>query len=447
MARPMLLALLCAAMLGWMVEAWPVMSHGPNQHLEGRDELEVAEPRQSRGPPHHFLPSTATTTTTLTLSVPGPTSSPSLTSTGLSGAASSSTTFDADGSRSWSTVDRQTSSEALVTATMPTDTTTSPGPPPTTDSSASSNDAGSGIGSNRTLVIALSTVFSAVGLALIAGVVWFCWRRRQRRLPLLSRGITPIDDDEIERWKSPREKTRFHGGDTDVEADAALDKETGVQSHAKHPSTGSVKKPPSVIVYNRAHDSQGVRHSTDAESRRSFAQNHPAYSGRTSLDKALPQTPIQARAPNARAGLTDESIPGDEPFLPGPRRSASRLSKLPPNSAKGRRARHARARSSRSSTRSFGEYYYYESGGGSRSRAGSDLELSPRHSHDHVRHSHHHHHHHSRNYGAHPSSHSRVYSSSSIPPRLSFGDEVFLGGLSPARPRFTGEEEIGRAIG
>jgi len=326
---------------------------------------------------------------------------------------------------------------------MPTGTTTATGTPPTTEISGSLNDGDSGVGSNRTFVISLSTVLSVVGLALIVGTVFLCRRKRQRRLPFLSRGISPIDDDEIERWKSPRdEKARFQAGDTDVEADAAFNKETGASSHAKHPSTGSVKKPPSVIVYNRSYDSQGPRHSTDAESRRSFAQNHPAYNGRTSFDKALPQTPIQARAPNARAGLTDESVPGDEPFIFSPKRTFSRrLSKLPPNSSMGRRAHHARARSSRSSTRSFGEYYYGSGGGGS--RAGSDLELSPRYSHDHVvRHGSQH----SRNHTP-RASHSRVYSSSSIPPRLSFGDEVLLGGLSPARPKFPGEGDIGRAIG
>lgn len=440
----MLLALLCAAVLG------SELSHALNHRLEGLAKPAV-EPRQWRGRPWWF-PSTATTTTTLTLTTPEQTSVPSPTPTGLFETVTGLTALatglqtrlpDAGDFPSSSTVDRQPSSEAPVTDTMPTDTTASTGPQPTVETSTSSHNGDSGIGSNTTLVITLSTVLSVVGLALIAGAL-LCWRRRQRRLPFLPRVISPIDDDEIERWKSPRdEKARFQGGDTDVEADAALDKETSAPSHAKHPSTSSVKKPPSVIVYNRAYDGQGpARHSTDAESRSSFALNHPAYSGKTSFDKALPQTPIQARAPNARAGLTDESVPGDEPFIYCPKRTTSRLSKIPPSSAS-RRARHARARSSRSSTRSFGEYSYYGSGGGS---GGSDLELSPRYSHDQLRHSQSQSHH-SRNYSAPRNSHSRVYSSSSIPPRLSFGDDVLLAGLSPARPRFNGEGQIGRAIG
>jgi uncharacterized membrane protein YgcG len=309
--------------------------------------------------------------------------------------------------------------------------------------------------SHRTLVISLSTVLSAVALFLVMGAVFLCRRcRRRRRVLFLSRGVSPIDDEEIERWKGNRsEKGGFHVGDTDIEADGALSKETGAPSHspspAKHSSTSSVKKPPSVIVYSSPRNSQGLRHSTDAESRRSFARDHPGYSGKSSFDKALPQTPIQARAPNARAGLTDESVPGDAPFLPKPKRTPSRLSK---GSARERRARHARARSSRSSTRSFGDYYYYHgSGGGGGGGGGSELELSPRLSHAHDR-DHAHiarHSSHSKYYQpATPrGSHSRVYSSSSIPPRLSFGDEVLYAGLSPSRSRFTGEGEIGRAIG
>ncbi|KAL2154204.1 hypothetical protein VTH82DRAFT_2880 [Thermothelomyces myriococcoides] len=348
--------------------------------------------------------------------------------------------------------------------------------PPAAGNSESSDDGGSAIGSHRTLVITLSTVLSVLGLALIVGTVLICLRKRRRRLPFLPRGVSPIDDDEIERWRSPRddEKARFQAGDTDAdaEADAGFNKETGGSSHAKHPSTSSVKKPPSVIIYSRPYDPQPPRHSTDAESRRSFAQNHPAFGGKASFDKSLPQTPILARAPNSRAGLTDATVPGDEPFIATPKRTPSRrLSKPPPNSSNARRSYHARARSSRSSTRSFGESYSGSGGigvgigsggvgagvgigvggGGGcdrRSRACSDAELSPRCSHDHqhlARHSSQH----SRSYPATPrGSHSRVYSSSSIPPRQSFGDEVWLGGASPARPGFPDDTEgIGRAIG
>lgn len=64
--------------------------------------------------------------------------------------------------------------------------------------------------------------------------------------------------------------------------------------------------------------------------------------------------------------------------------------------------------------------------------AGSDMELSPRSSNDYYNSMHH--------------GHSRVYSSSSVPPRLSFGEDGVVGGLSP-RPLFRDNDMIGRAIG
>ncbi|KAK3330187.1 hypothetical protein B0H66DRAFT_597734 [Apodospora peruviana] len=325
-----------------------------------------------------------------------------------------------------------TSSEVSGTGAMPTVSTSTTAFSTTTSSSASpestSSDA-SGIGSNRTLVITLSTVLSVVGLLLVVGAILICWKYRRHRAPFFSRGISPIDDDEIATWKVPRnEKAGMTGGETDVEAEgaalgaAAGARDGGSPTHAKHASTSSIKKPPSVIVYSNAHGQGGYQGSVDEGSPRSFAQSSTQTTpyGKASFDKALPQTPIQARAPNARAGLTDEAIPGDDPFLPSPKRQPSRLSKMPPGFSSQRRA-HTRARSSRSSTHSFGGYGY----------ASSDVGLSPRHSHD--------------NYVSPQRTHTRVYSSSSIPPRLSFGDEGLIGGLSP-RPLFR-DDEIGKAIG
>ncbi|KAK0730470.1 hypothetical protein B0H67DRAFT_596601 [Lasiosphaeris hirsuta] len=283
---------------------------------------------------------------------------------------------------------------------MPTFSTAFPTPTDSSHGTESSSGDVSGIGSNRALIITLSSVLSVVGLLLILGTLLLCWRFRQRRLRIFARGISPIDDDEIATWKVPQnEKFGQLGGDTDVGGSG------DGPSHVKHVSTSSIKKPPSVIVYSNAQGQGVYRHSSDNDSPRGM-----------SFDKALPQTPIQARAPNARTGLTDESVPGDEPFLPSPKRHTSRLSKLPPGLSSSQRRAHVRTRSSRSSTRSFGDY------------ASSELELSQRHSHDYI------------------PRHHNIYSSSSIPPRLSFSDDsVFSGGLSP-RPLLH-DQEIGRAIG
>lgn len=295
----------------------------------------------------------------------------------------------------------------------------------------------SGLGSNRTLIITLSTVLSVVGVLLVVGAMLLCCRYKRRRLPFFNRGISPIDDDEIETWKvnKPAEK------EAAVAAAAGVYRQdryttSGRRSHAKQPSSGStIKSPPSVIVYQRQ--------SEELASPRSFTAapttRTSRYGARVSLDKDLPGTPAQARAPNARAGLTDETVPGDPSFLPSPRRQTSRLSKPPP--ARGASSHHHRTRSSRSSATSLRSFMY----------AGSEMELqmptSPRVSNDAYRGGGHHsqlQHHHSSSSGS-GQQHSRVYSSSSVPPRLSFSDDTALiGGLSP-RPLF--RDDIGRAIG
>jgi len=286
----------------------------------------------------------------------------------------------------------------------------------TAETSASSSQDASGLGSNRTLIITLSTVLSVVGVLLVAGGVLICLKYRRRRLPRFARGISPIDDDEIETWKMSRNEKADFASAAAVAAVAAGPSQ-GKPGHAKHTSASSIKKPPSVIIYpNR--QSQTIPRRSGEGSPRSIRTSY-APDGRPSLDKDLPKTPLQAVAPNARAGLTDETVPGDDPFLPGPRRHPSRLSKAPPISSSRSVRSHRRTRSSRSSMRSFGGDY------------GSEMELSPRGSHECL--------------NAHHRNNSRVYLSSSIPPRLSLGDDVHTAGLSP-RPLFR-DNEIGRAIG
>ncbi|KAL1878513.1 hypothetical protein VTK73DRAFT_7941 [Phialemonium thermophilum] len=292
---------------------------------------------------------------------------------------------------------------------------------------AGTQDTGnSALGSNRTLVITLSTVLSVIGVLLVLGAVLLCLRYRRRRLPFFARGISPIDDDEIATWKLARAE-KIHAA-ASVTVPPATGKNMG---HEKHASTSSAKKPPSVIIYQDRHSQQDDRRSGEV-SPRSFTSPSCGALERTSLDRRLPQAAIHAIAPNARAGLTDAAIPGDEPFLVFPRRHPSRLSKPPPTASPRSVRSHGRSRSSRSSIRSF-DYGYC---------AGSDMEVSPRASHEFLNSRGR-----SRSYSqSQHQPHTRLYSSSSIPPRLSFSDDVVAGGLSP-RPFFPADSEIGRAIG
>ncbi|KAK7952428.1 uncharacterized protein PG986_008156 [Apiospora aurea] len=159
------------------------------------------------------------------------------------------------------------------------------------------------------------------------------------RSPLFNRGTTPIHDDEIATWKINRTASEKSEGRYTTRNSTARDS-TG-HTHKKTPS-----QTPSLIQYQQSLGKQSF--DSIAQSPRSFIQ-------RQSMD--LPQSPqsvILAKAPNARSGLTDQAIPGDDPFLPVPKRQPSRLHKLPsaPPPASG----NMRTRSSRSnSMRSFGD--------------------------------------------------------------------------------------------
>ncbi|ROW11513.1 hypothetical protein VMCG_00982 [Cytospora schulzeri] len=269
---------------------------------------------------------------------------------------------------------------------------------------------------NRTTVIILSTVLSVLGFFLIVGAVFACIRCHQRRTQLFSRAISPIDDDEIATWKGNRQEKELENG----AASAVVVDRNG---HRKHESVDSTRKPPSVIVYS---------HPRQSEERSPRLQN---YYGKRSLDgrkmsfdKEVPSTPILARAPNAREGLTDDTVPGDDPFVQSPRRHTSRLSKMPPPTVQQPRQTHTRTKSARSSfsMRSFGDHLKgYD----------SDVELTPRASQD---------------YQDGPPRHrpARVFSSTSVPPRVSHpNDWPGPSVLVPAPLALVRREDIGRAIG
>ncbi|KAI1499284.1 hypothetical protein F5X99DRAFT_288124 [Biscogniauxia marginata] len=248
---------------------------------------------------------------------------------------------------------------------------------------------------NNTLVIALSTVLSVLGAGAIVAAACFC-ARRKRGASMFKRGITPIGDEEIATWKMDRGNEKNS------------DRYTTRPHHTPNAST-STRKTSSVIQYQ-----SGARPSLEPISPRSFINN------KFSLDLPLhlPQLPdaaVIALAPNARSGLTDETVPGDDPFLPSPRRYPSRLQKLPPKSP----TAHGRSKGSRSSSiKSFADGW---PGGAEASPRGSK-DIYPR------------------------RTHSRIYSSSSIPPRLSFGDVDTFTGLSPP-PSRRNDVPIGQALG
>ena len=262
--------------------------------------------------------------------------------------------------------------------------------------------------STRTLTIILATVLPCVFLTTVV-VVLLCCRNRRRKAQLFRRGITPIADEEIESWKVDR-RTSEKPSESGDESTA---KDQGAQgsSHKHGASIGSIQKPPSIIVYQSPF--QHHRQASDGPS-----AVRPA-SERQSTD--LPTTPILARAPNSRPGLTDEAVQGDDAFVSQPKRQASRLAKQPPTTPPG----HGRSKSTRStiSPRTVWNGQELESQSMPRRSVDTSLPSVPL---------------------EYRTKKDRL-SSRSNPDKTASDEEIFLGGLSP-RPLIH-KSEIGRAIG
>ncbi|KAF4976387.1 hypothetical protein FDECE_18480 [Fusarium decemcellulare] len=267
----------------------------------------------------------------------------------------------------------------------------------------------------KTLIIVLATVVPVTAIT-AAGCFLYRRNQRQRRPLFMKRGITPIDDEEIESWRTNRseEKPRV------IEARSSNSHDLKEQLHQHQRQTSSmssIRKPPSVIIYNHPLP-QSHPHPRVSEELSPRSLHH-----KRSID--VPSTPILARAPNSRIGLTHEAVQGDDAFIPPLKRQPSRLAKLPPSTS-----RNGRTRNSRSSTvsaispRDAWHGHYPDSLFGPRSsseylpRANRSLDIRRQ--------------------------HQRMHSMSN-PTRMSFDDDVFLGGLSP-RPLIR-KSEIGRAIG
>ncbi|KAI0165648.1 hypothetical protein GGR57DRAFT_497120 [Xylariaceae sp. FL1272] len=168
---------------------------------------------------------------------------------------------------------------------------------------------GGNLSGHDTLVIVLSAVFGFIGLALL--VIGGIWCARTRRRKLFNRGITPINDEEIASWKVPQ------GEEKELE----VERYTTRPSHGSKGSTSSTKRATTIQYSGRPSAEVPV-------SSRSFVSHKYSMEFPLSPPEAVA---VVARAPNARSGLTDETVPGDDPFITLPRRQPSRLQKIPPS--------------------------------------------------------------------------------------------------------------------
>ncbi|KAK2603842.1 hypothetical protein QQS21_003966 [Conoideocrella luteorostrata] len=267
--------------------------------------------------------------------------------------------------------------------------------------------------SSRNLIIILATTIPSVVLIALAAVL--CYRARRRRARLFNRGITPIDDEEIQSWKFGRRASEKPSENETMQN--LQPSPENYRGHRTSVSIGSIQKPASVIIYqNPSHYNTRL------------SEERPAIPLMPSKDSMeMPPVPVLARAPNSRPGLTDDTVQGEDAFITQPRRNTSRLAKAPPS------PRHARSKSTRATMTPHDPWYGQS----------VDHQLSPRRSADTflptttattttTRHTTHY-------------STGGNHSSRSTPPRGSVDEDILLGGLSP-RPLIH-QSEIGRAIG
>jgi len=175
--------------------------------------------------------------------------------------------------------------------------------------------------SHRNLIIILSSVLGLVGLLLILSAVFLAFRYRRGQSPFAHRGASPINDEEIASWR-------------------------GTVQEQKQPIPNPTH-PPTIHDANTI----GLAQSPGWTWAPSPTVIQPAISHTAST---IPDTPsFLAKAPNSRAGLTDETVPGADAFIPPIKRQSSRLSKAPPG--------HTRTKSRRSSLSAKSMWSFKES--------------------------------------------------------------------------------------
>lgn len=209
-----------------------------------------------------------------------------------------------------SAADFATSPQKTIAFAIPSTTATGSGSQYMASASSTAAHVPSTSFDHRNLTIILSTVIPVVTLGLILAIgLVLCLRRRRLGRPWgTKRGATPIDDDEIATWRGdaqPMAQTPKH----------------------HHKSSSIVFTPVSDVHYSP-----------------NLGPLTPKSIGE------VPAMPPIARAPNARSGLTDEAVPGADPFIQPSRRQSTKLSKRPGHGRNGS----ARSLSSFPGTESFG---------------------------------------------------------------------------------------------
>jgi len=187
-----------------------------------------------------------------------------------------------------------TASEASATKTSSTSSSatsaSSSSPSPTQAAATSSPTAAPSHGGTNHKTVVIAVVCSVVGVVLLGLILALlcCCLTRRRRKNRKQRIPTPVTDDEVKGWKGghPEKNDRTYippqyGHIPDMEAQPMI-------PPAAAPAAATRRSNPTI-------------------------DNHPAYRHENPF---VPVPPSPRRtAPNSRTGLTDGTVPGDQPYI------------------------------------------------------------------------------------------------------------------------------------
>lgn len=182
-----------------------------------------------------------------------------------------------------------------TTASSSTPSSVSPTQAAATSSSPAAAASHSGINRTTLIVAIVCAIVGALLIALLVGLCCWCLARRRRRRQ--NQSHVPVDE-EVKTWRSNEPKNPGR--------DYSPHRNSHVTSMEQQPMIPPAAKAPDM-------------------------QQHPALRNNNADNPFVPVPPSPRRqAPNARAGLTDGTVPGAAPFIiPAAQKSRSRSSSRP----------------------------------------------------------------------------------------------------------------------
>jgi hypothetical protein len=203
--------------------------------------------------------------------------------------ASASATDSANSSRSSASSSGPSKTASSISQAKPTSPSDSSSAGSSTSSSAAASSGGGG--HNHTLAIVLGTVLGILALVVIILFLACCLARRRRRQKRIARRTLTPESEEVDSWRGRADREIQY---------AQLPPGTPTGGAFLHNERLSSHPYPIVAPDLRQHPAMREEPSHNHQHQNPFVPVPP---------------PPRRGAPNARPGLTDASVPGDDPYI------------------------------------------------------------------------------------------------------------------------------------